>query len=238
MFLQTFALWKKVWDSLTISSWNCCFNHDISHAGLLVVWVCYTQKRINFVRKISTGHNQVIIVFINGQIRGKNASLWMSSHILLKKKKTFETFWQNILKNYLLRCWELEFGLRKINIRCARKKKKNDYRNSFHLEKLLPEHQSLKSQIKEKQILLTYRVSQMVSVVKNLLPMQKMQEIQVRSQGQEDPLVEGMATYFSIVSRIPWTEEPGRLQSMGSQTVGHNWTSNTHTHMITWWLRQ
>ena len=39
--------------------------------------------------------------------------------------------------------------------------------------------------------------------------------------GQEDPLEEGMATHFSILAwRIPWTEEPGVLQSMGSQTVG------------------
>ena len=43
-----------------------------------------------------------------------------------------------------------------------------------------------------------------------------MQEIQVRSLGQEDILEEGMATYSSILaSRIPWTEEPGGLQSMG-----------------------
>ena len=40
--------------------------------------------------------------------------------------------------------------------------------------------------------------------------------------GQEDPLEEGMATHFSIIAwRIPWTEEPGALQSVGSQTVGH-----------------
>ena len=45
-----------------------------------------------------------------------------------------------------------------------------------------------------------------------------MQEIPVRSLGQEDPLEKGMATHFSIlVWRIPWTEESGRLQSMGSQ---------------------
>ena len=50
-----------------------------------------------------------------------------------------------------------------------------------------------------------------------------MQEMQVRSLGREDPLEEGMATHFSILaSRIPWTEGPGRLQSMGSQRVGHN----------------
>ena len=41
--------------------------------------------------------------------------------------------------------------------------------------------------------------------------------------GQEDPLEEGMATHSSILAwRIPWTEEPGELQSMGSQRVGHD----------------
>ena len=45
------------------------------------------------------------------------------------------------------------------------------------------------------------------------------QETQVRFLGQEDPLVEGMATHASILAwRIPWTEEPGGLQSMGSQS--------------------
>ena len=47
--------------------------------------------------------------------------------------------------------------------------------------------------------------------------------MQVRSLGQEDPLEEGMATHSSILAwRIPWTEEPGGLQSVGSQRVGHN----------------
>ena len=50
-----------------------------------------------------------------------------------------------------------------------------------------------------------------------------MQEIPVRSLGQEDPLEKGMVTHFSIlVWRIPWTEESGRLQSMGSLRVRHN----------------
>ena len=44
------------------------------------------------------------------------------------------------------------------------------------------------------------------------------QDTQVRSLGQEDPLEKGMATHSSILAwRIPWTEEPGGLQSMGSQ---------------------
>ena len=45
------------------------------------------------------------------------------------------------------------------------------------------------------------------------------QETQVRSLGREDPLEKGMATHPSILAwRIPWTEEPGELQSMGSQS--------------------
>ena len=50
-----------------------------------------------------------------------------------------------------------------------------------------------------------------------------MWETQVRSLGQEDPLEKEMATHSSILAwKIPWREEPGRLQSMGSQRVGHN----------------
>ena len=46
--------------------------------------------------------------------------------------------------------------------------------------------------------------------------------MQVQSLGQEDPLEEGMASYSSILAwRIPWTEEPGGLQSIASQRVGH-----------------
>ena len=49
-----------------------------------------------------------------------------------------------------------------------------------------------------------------------------MQETQVQSLGREDPLEKEMATHSSILAwKIPWTEEPGRLQSMGSQRVGH-----------------
>ena len=48
-------------------------------------------------------------------------------------------------------------------------------------------------------------------------------ETQVLSLGQEDPLEKGKATHSSILAwRIPWTEEPGGLQSVGSQRVRHN----------------
>ena len=60
-------------------------------------------------------------------------------------------------------------------------------------------------------------------VVKNPPAVQDTQETQVRSQGQEDSLEEGMATHSSILAgKIPWTEESGRLQSVGSQRVGHD----------------
>ena len=67
-----------------------------------------------------------------------------------------------------------------------------------------------------------------VQIVNNLPPMQKNW---VRSLGQEDPLEKGMATHSSILAwKISWTEELGRLQSMRSQRVGHDWATNTHTH--------
>ena len=60
-------------------------------------------------------------------------------------------------------------------------------------------------------------------MVKTHLSMQEMKEMQALSLGQEDPLEEGMATHSSILAwRIPWIEEPGGLQSMGSQRVGHD----------------
>jgi len=53
--------------------------------------------------------------------------------------------------------------------------------------------------------------------------MQETQESQVRSLGQEDALEEEMATHCIILAwKIPWTEEPGGLQSMGSHRVGHD----------------
>ena len=62
------------------------------------------------------------------------------------------------------------------------------------------------------------------ALVKNLLTVQETQGWRVRSLGREDPLEEGMATHSSILARkIPWTEEPGGLESMPSQRVGHKY---------------
>ena len=60
--------------------------------------------------------------------------------------------------------------------------------------------------------------------------MQETQETLVRFLGQEDPLEMEMATHFSILAwKIPWTEEPGGLQSIGLQRVGHD-EAHTHAH--------
>ena len=61
------------------------------------------------------------------------------------------------------------------------------------------------------------------SAVKSLPAVQEPPEMGAQSLGREDPLEEGMATHSSILAwRIPWTEEPGGLQSTGSQRVGHD----------------
>ena len=57
-----------------------------------------------------------------------------------------------------------------------------------------------------------------------------MLEMQVQSLGWEDPLEEGMAAHSSILAwEIPGTEEQGRVQSVGSQIVGHDWSDWAHT---------
>ena len=70
-------------------------------------------------------------------------------------------------------------------------------------------------------------VSLVAQMIKNL---PAMEEIQIWSLDQEDPLEKGMATHSSILAwRIPWTEEPGQLQFMKLQRVRHDWVTNTHT---------
>ena len=62
-----------------------------------------------------------------------------------------------------------------------------------------------------------------------------MQESQAQPLGWEDPLEEKMASHSSILAwRIPWTEEPGRLEYMRSQRVRHDWATKTHTHTHLW----
>ena len=67
------------------------------------------------------------------------------------------------------------------------------------------------------------RASQVVPLPRIHLPMQEVQKTRLPSLGREDPLEEEMATHSSILAfRIPWTEEPDRLQTMGSQKIGHD----------------
>ena len=71
---------------------------------------------------------------------------------------------------------------------------------------------------------------QVTLMIKNL---PGMQERQVQSLGREDPMEKDVATLSSILAwRIPWTEEPGGLQSIGSQRVGHSWSDLAGTAHI------
>ena len=69
-----------------------------------------------------------------------------------------------------------------------------------------------------------------IYILKTLLPIQ---ETQVWPLSWEDPLEKAMATHSNIPAwRIPWSEEPGRLQSIGPQRVRQDWVTNTHTHTL------
>ena len=81
---------------------------------------------------------------------------------------------------------------------------------------------------KSKRLLISWLQSPSVVVLESLVAQRlnrlpPMRETSVRSLGWEDALEKEMATHSSILAwRIPWTEEPGRLQSTGSQRVGHD----------------
>ena len=78
-------------------------------------------------------------------------------------------------------------------------------------------HRVTKSQTQLSDITLTSLVAQMIKCLPT------MQETRVQFLGREDPLEKEMATHSSTLAwRIPWTEEPGGLQSMGSQRVRHD----------------
>ena len=79
------------------------------------------------------------------------------------------------------------------------------------------------------------RASLVAQMVKKL---PAMQETQLQSLGQKDPLKKGLATHSSILAwRIPWTEEPGGLQSKGSQRVRYDQMTNTFPFQPEWILR-
>ena len=69
----------------------------------------------------------------------------------------------------------------------------------------------------------------LIMVAQTVKCLPAMQETQVRSLGREDPLEKEMAIHSSTFAwKIPWTEEPDRLLSMGSQRVGHDWATSLH----------
>ena len=73
-----------------------------------------------------------------------------------------------------------------------------------------------------------YRISLVAQMVKHP---PTMRETRVWFLGRDDPLEKEMGTHSSILAwRIPWMEEPGRLQSTGSQRVGHNWATSLSNH--------
>ena len=79
---------------------------------------------------------------------------------------------------------------------------------------------SLQNSTKVGLVVIVSNSSLVAQMVKRL---PTVREIWVRSLGQEDPLKKEMATHSSTLAwKIPWTEEPDRLQSMGSQRVGHD----------------
>ena len=66
-------------------------------------------------------------------------------------------------------------------------------------------------------------ISEVIDISQMVKCLSTMRETQVQSLGQEDPLEKEMAIHSSTIAwKIPWTEEPGRLQSMGPQRVGHD----------------
>ena len=79
---------------------------------------------------------------------------------------------------------------------------------------------------------LSSKASQVALVVKNLpAKAGDVRDVGLTNQSWEDPLEEGIATHSRIPAwRIPWTEEPGMVQSVGSHKVGCNWSDLTHMH--------
>ena len=133
----------------------------------------------------------------------------------------FLTFWNSYLAHYishfpLFHCQHLPLNVASMNPAC--------------LLRTFPFKPTSKYFLIYCDLLLTsvapggFPVAQMV---KNLSAMQK---TWVPSLGQENPLEKEMATHSSILAwRIPWTEEPGRLQAVGWQRLGHDWATNTFT---------
>ena len=97
-------------------------------------------------------------------------------------------------------------------------------RNRLFAEGIVVYQRNFREFTEKYRVLRLYQTSLMAQMVKHL---STMQETRVWSLGREDPLEKEMAIRSSTIAwKIPWTEEPGRLQSMGSQRVGHDWANS------------
>ena len=103
----------------------------------------------------------------------------------------------------------------------------NNLRHSDDTTLMAESEEELKSlvmKVKEESEKVGLKFNIQTSLVAQMVKhLSTMRETQVRSLGQEDPLEKEMAIHSSTIAwKIPWTEEPGRLQSIGSQRVGHD----------------
>ena len=86
-----------------------------------------------------------------------------------------------------------------------------------------------KASCREKLITAIIYIALASLVAQTVKHLPAMQETRVQSLGWEDPLKKEMTAHFSILAwKIPWTAEPGRLLSMGSQRVRHDWATSLH----------
>ena len=93
----------------------------------------------------------------------------------------------------------------------------------FFMEEILLHHYIL-TKLENREVIFVTKTSLVAQTVKHL---PKMREIRIQSLGQKDPLEKEMATHSSTLAwKIPRTEEPGGLQTMGSQRVGHDWVTS------------
>ena len=90
--------------------------------------------------------------------------------------------------------------------------------------------------LKKVTFIIFYLHQEIPYVAQTVKSLPTMRETQVQSLGREDPLEKEVATHSRILAwKIPWTEDPGRLQSLGSQRVGHDWATWLHfTSTIVW----
>ena len=110
--------------------------------------------------------------------------------------------------------------------------------------KSLLQHHSSKASILRRSAFFIVQLSHPLTslVAQTVNRLSTMRETRVPSLGWQDPLEKEMAIHSSTIAwKIPWTEEPGRLQSMGSQRVGHDWATSrscSHSHIHTWLLEK